>query len=432
MSKPVLSRDIGTFGAVMLGLGSIIGTGVFVSIGIAAGVAGSFLLLSIVIAGLLAVCNGLSSAQLAANYPVSGGTYEYGRKYLNPFLGFLAGWVFICAKSASAATAALGFAGYLSAILNLNVNSFSIIGAVVLTIFLTIIILLGISRTSKINILIVSITILSLAVFIIFGFFNIYENSKINFVEAFTSKSQNNSSINSIFFATSLMFVAFTGYGRIATLGEEVKKPRIVIPKAIVISLIVSAVLYIAVAFIGMKVLGSKQFSVASQEYIAPLVFISKSFNVRGIELIISVGAITAMAGVLLNLLLGVSRVIFAMGRSGDMPSFVSNLKGTTPTFASVIAGLVVAALVLIGNVKTTWSLSAFTVLLYYSITNLAALKLSEEESLFPRWIAIIGFAACLIISFYIETEIFIKGLGLIFLGVLWYFLFGFLKIRRL
>ena len=107
-----LARVVGTPGAILLGLGSIVGTGAFVSIGIAAGVAGPSVVVATALAALLAACNGLSSAQLAADHPVSGGSYEYGYKHVSPRVGFMAGWMFLSAKSASAATAALGLAGY--------------------------------------------------------------------------------------------------------------------------------------------------------------------------------------------------------------------------------------------------------------------------------------------------------------------------------
>jgi APA family basic amino acid/polyamine antiporter len=115
-----LKREVGVFGATMMGIGSMVGAGVFVSIGIAAGIAGPAVLLAIALAAVVATCNALSSAQLAASMPVSGGTYEYGYAYLTPWLGFTAGWMFLCAKTASAATAALGFAGYLLQLLGLQ------------------------------------------------------------------------------------------------------------------------------------------------------------------------------------------------------------------------------------------------------------------------------------------------------------------------
>ena len=146
----------------MMGLGSMVGTGVFVSIGIAAGVAGPPVILAIVIAACVATCNALSSAQLAASHAVSGGTYEYGYRYLGPSLGFTAGWMFLCAKTASAATAALGFSAYLLRLVSgdLRLMPLLAIGAVVL---FTLLVLGGIRRSSWMNTAIVSVTLLALA-----------------------------------------------------------------------------------------------------------------------------------------------------------------------------------------------------------------------------------------------------------------------------
>ena len=147
-----LRRDIGVFGAMMMGMGSIVGTGVFVSIGMAAEVAGTSVILAIFFASLVAICNGLSSAQLAANHPVSGGTYEYGYKWLTPWMGFIAGWMFLLAKSASAATAALGFAGYLLQTLGVERQELQVPIALSATALLTLIAITGISRSNTANV----------------------------------------------------------------------------------------------------------------------------------------------------------------------------------------------------------------------------------------------------------------------------------------
>ena len=161
--QPQLKRVIGLQGAMMMGLGSIIGTGVFVSLGIGAGIAGPSVLLAIVLAAGVAMCNGLSSAQLAANHPVSGGTYEYGHRWLNPSLGFIAGWMFLCAKSASAATAALGFAGYIAHATGMGASLPLAVGVVVLVMVIA---LSGVERSNRVNVVIVSIVILALMVFV--------------------------------------------------------------------------------------------------------------------------------------------------------------------------------------------------------------------------------------------------------------------------
>src|SRR5690606_3876691 len=146
-----LKRELGIPAAVMMGLGSMVGTGVFVSIGIAAGIAGPAVILAIVLAALLAACNALSSAQLAANHPVAGGTYEYGHRWLNGYFGFTAGWMFLLAKSASAATAALGFTGYLFLALGIDADSLRSVASIVLILGLSGIVLAGIRNSSRAN-----------------------------------------------------------------------------------------------------------------------------------------------------------------------------------------------------------------------------------------------------------------------------------------
>jgi APA family basic amino acid/polyamine antiporter len=161
-SSQMLKRELGVFGATMMGLGSILGTGVFVSIGIASGIAGPSVILAIGLAALVAICNGLNSAQLAANHAVSGGTYEYGYKYLNSWLGFTAGWMFLLAKSASAATAALGFGGYFLNLLGINTRDYLIPPGLIAVIILTVVVLSGLRRSNITNIVIVSVTLIAL------------------------------------------------------------------------------------------------------------------------------------------------------------------------------------------------------------------------------------------------------------------------------
>ena len=185
---PSLRRDIGIGGAMMMGLGSIVGTGVFVSIAIATGIAGADVIFAITIAALVAICNGLSSAQLAANYPVSGGTYEYGYRLLPTSLGFIAGWMFLFAKSASAATAALGLSGYLLVIIGADQGQYgnfvSVTIALLVLLLLTVLTLIGIKRTNSINILIVSVTLISLVCFIVMGLPLATSNFRENLSEA--------------------------------------------------------------------------------------------------------------------------------------------------------------------------------------------------------------------------------------------------------
>ncbi|HSB58824.1 MAG TPA: APC family permease, partial [Methyloceanibacter sp.] len=218
-----LKREVGVFGATMMGIGSMVGTGVFVSIGIAAGIAGPAVILAIALAAIVATCNALSSAQLAASLPVSGGTYEYGYEYLSPSLGFTAGWMFLCAKAASAATAALGFAGYL--LQALGISSLVVPVAVAAVAALTSIVLMGIRRSNRANIAIVSVTVFALAFFVIAGALSVFAKGSQSWLPFFRPSADSGSPVPGLLEATALMFVAFTGYARIATLGEEMRDP---------------------------------------------------------------------------------------------------------------------------------------------------------------------------------------------------------------
>ncbi|MFL2905562.1 MAG: APC family permease [Limisphaerales bacterium] len=396
--KSQLNRVIGLPGAVMLGLGSIIGTGVFISLGIGASIAGPMILPAIGLAGLVALCNGLSSAQLAANHPVSGGTYEYGHRWLNPSLGFVAGWMFLCAKSASAATAALGFALYLN-----PENSLPIALAIVWVI--TAITLLGIQRTNTINTLIVGAVLLSLIAFVVFGAPAISANPQ-NWQSALDGENLKN-----LLPATALMFVAFTGYGRIATLGEEVTEPRRTIPRAIIATLVTTTVIYIVVTWVALANAGN-QFS--------SLALIAQTFSGPSLVKVLTAGAIIAMASVLLNLVLGLSRVVLAMGRRCDLPKTTTRITDSTkvPAVATIVVGCLITGLVYVGDMKLTWSFSAFTVLVYYALTNLCAIRLKIEERLYPSWVSYIGLFACLCLAVFVEWRIILAGLSLIALGL--------------
>jgi APA family basic amino acid/polyamine antiporter len=403
-----------------MGLGSILGTGIFVSIGIAAGVAGPSVILAVAMAAVVAAFNGLSSAQLAACHPVSGGTYEYGYRYLSPWLGFTAGWMFLSAKSASAATAALGFAGYVLNAFGQPAATARILLALTAIALLTVVVASGMRQSNRTNAVIVSVTLAALLAFVLTGAPRALEGAPEHLSGFFGADG---GGVRGLLHATALMFVAYTGYGRIATLGEEIREPRRSIPRAIVVALGATMVLYAAVAFVAVAAVGAPRVSEATRAAAAPLEEVARGFGVPGVAWLVAAGAVTAMLGVLLNLLLGLSRVLLALSRRGDMPRSLARLDGAhaSPRRAVVLAGAVVAALALTGRVETTWSFSAFTVLVYYAITNLAALRLSAEERLYPRWVAVCGLVSCLCLAFWVEPAIWYAGLAMIGVGLLWH-----------
>ena len=316
-----LGRQLGMGGAVVVGLGSILGTGVFVSLPIAVGFAGRWAIVGAAAAALVATFNGLSSARLATAYPVAGGTYEYGYRLLGPWMGFLAGWLFVVAKSASAAAAALGLAEYGLALGGFGRGPETILalGAVVIV---TILVVSGIRRTTAVNAVLVVITLLTLGVFMVAGLnrgVSVTELSEPSWWEATAT-------------ASAFLFVAYTGYGRIATLGEEVRRPERVIPRAVVVTLLATGLLYTAVAFTTWRLDdGEPRLSLAD-------------LLDGDISRVVGAGAMVAMLGVLVNLILGLSRVWLAMARRADAPRALARIspKGS-PTSAVIMAGVVTA-----------------------------------------------------------------------------------------
>jgi APA family basic amino acid/polyamine antiporter len=271
---------------------------------------------------------------------------------------------------------------------------------------LTAIVLSGIRLSNRVNIAIVSVTLVSLLAFIFAGAPQISASQLSMQLEPI-----------SLLHASALMFVAYTGYGRIATLGEEVIEPYRTIPKAIIITLAISMLIYIGVAIVIVGAPEADTVRSVTMSEAAPLVIIAREFPIR-VHWLVSLGAMTAMLGVLLNLLLGLSRVLLAMGRRGDMPPITSQL-----AVSVLVIGGIVAALAATGSVKTTWTFSAFTVLIYYAITNLAALRLPQNQRLYGKFWGWVGLIACLGLAFAIEWQVWSVGLGILVIGLIWHWI---------
>lgn len=394
-----LKRTVGFPGAVLLGLGSILGTGAFVGLALAVGISGAMTPYALLLAGLLAGCNAMSSAQLAAAHPVSGGTYAYGYRFLSPAAGFTAGTCFMLAKSASAAAAGLGLAIYLFPQFNTNiVAAYLIIG-------ITALVALGLRRANMVNTALVVITVSALIWLAVAGLFS----------PASAPSIERTISSPDFLQATALLFVAFTGYGRIATLGEEVNNPRSTIPKAIIATIFISTALYFAVLLSGLNVLGVDGIEKTALAQYAPLQMVAKTLGHSPLTLTISIAAATAMAGVALNLLLGLSRVLLAMGRQGDAPKVFARLSAKSePLIAVWGVGIAIALIAAFGGLKLVWSFSAFTVLAYYAITNLCALRLAPADRLYPRVISWLGLIGCAGLALFVDPSVIFAGTALL------------------
>lgn len=406
-----LLRVVSLPGAIALGLGSILGTGIFVSVGIAAGKAGDAVLLAIPLAALVALCHGLSSAWLAARHPVSGGSYEYGYRELTPALVFTAGLTFLIAKSASAATAALGFATYALAPFGIANAAARVVVALALVGTVTALSASGMRRSNRVNAWIVAVPIAGLGAFVISaaGRFSLGET----LAKGLAAPSAASGAWAGVLEATALMFVAYTGYGRIATLGEEVQRPERTIPPAIAITLALSLALYLGVTGAAVSVIGASGLAAALEGGLAPPRVAARALGTPAVALAIDLAAIAAMSGVALNLMLGLSRMALAMARRGDPPRGLAQVDARrgTPARATLAVALLIGALASTGSIAVSWSISAFTVLVYYAVANLAALHMERGGRRWHRLVTSgLGLIACVALAFWVERAIWIGG----------------------
>jgi len=400
-----LRRELGLLDAVGIGFGAIIGAGIFVVTGVAAGIAGPAFLVALLVAGFAATCNALSSAQLAAEYPRAGGTYEYGYRVLTPAVGFAAGWMFLASKTAAAGTVALGLAGYLDALLPGVHPRALAVGAIVV---FTVLNYFGIRRTSTANLAIVAISLGALLLFVIAGLGALRLENLRPFAPA---------GWRGVAEASAILFFAYTGYARIATIAEEVHDPRRTIPRAVGVTIGGAILLYLAVALVAVGAVGAA----ALAETAAPLYLAAASFPLGWVGTVIAVAGVTAMLGVILSQLLGLSRMGFAMARRHDLPPFLAQVhpRSGVPGRAVLLIGSVAALVAATGTLRGAASAASFTILVYYAIANLAALRMPRGAKLVHDAVPAAGLVACVALALSLAGEIVLAGLVLLAVGFL-------------
>ncbi len=396
-----LARKLGTVDAVIIGLGAMVGAGIFAVIGPAVAIAGSGALLALLLAAAVAYCNATSSAQLAALHPESGGAYVYGRRRLGPFWGYLAGWGFVVGKLASCTAMALTFASYAAPTLMRPL-------AVAAVLLLTAVNTFGVQKTAQLTRLIVAVVLLALAAVILAVLLG-GEASFARLTAELTWRPQ------AILQAAGLWFFAFSGYARLATLGEEVVDPRRTIPRAIPLALTITLLLYLSVALSALLAVDAAELGRAA----APLVTAVQAGRFASWSPIVRIGAAVASLGVLLSLIAGVSRTTFAMAANRDLPHLFASVHPhyQVPQRAELAVGLIVAGLVWLSDLRSAIGFSAFTVLLYYAITNAAALRLAPQERRWPRALAVAGLFGCIVLAFSLPLAAVLGGVLVVLIG---------------
>jgi APA family basic amino acid/polyamine antiporter len=414
-----LRRELGLADAVAIGLGAILGAGIFVVSGIAAGMAGPAVLISVLLAGVVATANAMSSARLAAEFPQSGGTYEYGYRVLHPWAGFMAGWLFLASKTTAAATVALGFAAYLAPFLG-RVPPRAI-AMLVIGVF-TLLNLRGVRRTSKVNLVIVTITVTTLLAYAGLSL----PQLAVQNLQPFAPRG-----VPGVLEGAALLFFAYTGYARIATLGEEVRDPTHTIPRAIGLTTLLAIGVY---ALVLLAAVGSAGTEVLRADN-APLAAAATHTLGAGFANALRVAGGIAMLGVLLSQLLGLSRMVFAMARRDDLPHTFAHVdtRHGVPDRAVLAVGAGSAVIAMTGGLAAVAATAAFTILCYYAVTNLAALRLAmlpraagagrsgtPSAARLPFAVPLAGLAGCVALAVFLDAHTIRAGVLVGVAGAAW------------
>ena len=401
-----LKRTLGLFDATSISVGAIIGAGIFVVTGIAAGLAGPSFIISIILAGIIGSFTALSFAQLSAYMPKEGGGYEFTYHLISPFAGFISGWMWVFSNVFIGAAVSIGFAQYLSALVpSLPVN----VVAVTVCVAFTVLNYVGVRQSALINDALVVAKIAILIFFIAFGLGFI----QLSNFEPFMPKG-----ILGTFEGAALIFFAYGGYARVTTVSEEVRDPKRTISRAIILAIALSTILYVLIGIVSMGLVGSNRLA-AAQSPLADAISVTGN---SGAVFLVSLGAMIATASVLLMTILGVSRMTFAMARNGQFPAFLKqiNKRFQTPHYAILITG-VLSSILVFTDFSQLVAVGTFSLLFHHALVNLAAIRLQPKNRRYPVFVSVIGFLLCISLLAFLSQEAWLTSLAGILLGIIIY-----------
>ncbi|MCW4045425.1 MAG: amino acid permease [Candidatus Bathyarchaeota archaeon] len=397
-----LKRDLTLLDATSIGIGAIIGAGIFAVIGIAVGYAGPAVVISMIIAGIAASFTAFSFAELGSAIPKEGGAYQFAYELISPSVGFVIGCLWLFAQIVAGAAISISFASYFVAIFPILPSK---IVAVITALTLTGLNLIGIKQSTTVNNILVAVKIAILCLFVAFGVFHINPQNFADF---------NPNGAAGILQGASFIFFAYLGYGRIAALGEEVKNPEKNLPRAILISLIVAIAVYVLTGF---AATGMQDYRILAQSA-APIADAIKPTGNFTMLTLVSAGALIATISVLLTSLIGLSRVAFAMARNGQFPKSIAKVsaKFGTPYLSVLTMGLLLTVLAFALELKETVAITSFALLATHLVVNLCAIKLRKSSCTtkfrtpcYPAN-AMLGSISCLILMFSLPAESWIVG----------------------
>jgi APA family basic amino acid/polyamine antiporter len=393
-----LKRTLNLLDATSIGIGAIIGAGIFVVLGVAIGYAGPSVIFSIIIAGIVASFTAFSFAELGSAIPREGGAYTYTYELISPYAAFIVGCLWIFAQIVAGVAISLGFASYFVTVFPiLPVKIVAILAASVLTSLN----LVGIKQSTAVNNVLVIIKIAILALFISFGILQIHSQN-------YAQISPNG--LVGILQGAGFIFFAYLGFGRIATLGEEVKKPEKTLPLAILIALSVSVLLYVLT---GLTATGLVNYRTLAQSA-SPIAVAAKATGNPNLVAAVSLGALVATASVLLTNLIGLSRVSYAMARNGQLPRTVARVSSRfgTPYISIAVMGALLVVLTTILDLRQSAAITSFALLTTHIVVNLCAIRLRKKMPnsttfkmpLYPL-VPLLGLGSCIILMFSLPQE---------------------------
>lgn len=408
-NQPSLKPSLSLLDATAINIGAIIGAGIFVVTGIAAGLAGSAVLVSLILAAVVSLFTALSFAELSAALPREGGSYEFAYELVSPLAGFTAGWMWLVSNIFVGPVLALGFSQYLATLLpgiSIKLTAITIIA------FFALINTLGSKSSANINNVLVGVKLLILGAFIAFGSPHITSTN----LEPFSPFEPG------VLYGAYFIFFAFTGFARVTLLSEEVQNPKKNVPRSIMLALLISTIVYLAVAFVAVGLVGADKL----KDSVSPLATAISIIGVAAASQVVSIGGLVATASVLLTTILGVSRLGYAMARKNELPRLLGKLhrRFDTPYFGILISSVLMMLLAFVSTLSQIVAVSTLASLVYYGIGNLSALKLNPRSRLYPRAIPLLGVISCAAFSLFVlfrSPEVWLIGGAVLAVGLVYH-----------
>ncbi len=404
-SSTALRRSLGAFNLTALGIGAIIGTGIFVLTGtVAAQNSGPAVVLSFVLAGVASMFAALCYSEFASLVPMAGSAYTYGYATLGEFLAWIIGWDLILEYALGAVTVAIGWSGYVVSFLGdfgihipahlqaargsivtmadgSTVTAWFNLPAVLIIGLVTTLLVIGIKESATVNNFIVVIKVAVVLLFIALAAHAVNPDNWHPFIPANTGVREH-FGFTGVVSGAGVVFFAYIGFDAVSTAAQEAKNPQRDMPIGIIGSLIICTILYIIVAAIATGVVPYAQLDVPD-----PIAVVADRAGLGWISTFIKLGAIAGLSSVILVMLLGQSRIFWTMSKDGLLPPFIGKVhpKFKTPWITSIVTGLAVALPAGFLTVREAGSLVSIGTLLAFVIVAIAILVLRVREPGLPR-----------------------------------------------